>query len=204
MTGLLTRHLINSYLHIDVFKNYLHAISIVYYLFMSVITCATHGMMEGQSSLMYVGANSAGYNAPAGNYTGGNAPAGNSTGGNYTGGNAPSNNSPAGHQRAGGINGPIQVEDPNGQNYVYNHGGTNQPLLGNIARALDHQSIIGLWSLSRDTFTLEQEMFILKCLYYEDRALYNRIMYKYDRIKVPSWRATSNNRHFRDLLRNAD
>ena len=37
--------------------------------------------------------------------------------------------------RAGQINGPIQVNDPNNQNYVYNNNGPNQFLLGNIARA---------------------------------------------------------------------
>jgi hypothetical protein len=65
-------------------------------------------------------------------------------------------NPPAGQLRAGNINGPIQVNVPNNQNYQYLPNGINQPLLGNIARSLHHKANIGLSSLSHYTFTPSQ------------------------------------------------
>lgn len=85
-------------------------------------------------------------------------------------------NPPAGNLRAGNINGPIQVNDPNNQNYQYLPNGINQPLLGNIASSLDHQANIGLSSLSRYTFTPNQEQYILSFLLHNHRAVYDNIM----------------------------
>lgn len=108
--------------------------------------------------------------------------------------------------RAGQINGPIQVNDPNNQNYVYNNNGSNQPLLGNIARALDHQANLRLTSLSRFTFTREQEQFILAFLQHNHRGVYDNLMHDsagYPTNK-PIWWKQSNTKIFRDLLRNAN
>ena len=112
----------------------------------------------------------------------------------------------AGTGRGGQINGPIQVNDPNNQNYVYNNNGTNQPLLGNIARALDHQAGLNLTSLSRFTFTPEQEQFILTYLLYNHRGFYDNIMQDVagNPINQPAWWKQSNTKIFRDLLRNAN
>jgi hypothetical protein len=45
-----------------------------------------------------------------------------------------------------------------------------------MARALDHQARLGLTSLSRFTFTPEQEQFILDFLYNNHRDVYNNLM----------------------------
>lgn len=108
--------------------------------------------------------------------------------------------------RAGNVNGPIQVVDPNNQYFVYNNNGTNQPLLGNIVRALDYQAILRLTSLSRFTFTPQQSQFILDFLYHNQRAEYNNIMQdSYNNpANSPQWWRQSNTKKFRDLLRNAN
>jgi hypothetical protein len=100
-------------------------------------------------------------NAPAGEdaATGGGSTA---TGGGvnpYTNQYAQYGNSTQG--RAGKINGPLQVNDPNNQRYIYNPHGSNQPLMNNLAMMLEYQKKIGLSSLSSYTFTHEQERFIL-------------------------------------------
>jgi hypothetical protein len=113
-----------------------------------------------------VGAAGAGGGAAGAGGGGANPPAGNLGGANP----------PAGNLRAGNINGPIQVNDPNNQNYQYLPNGINQPLLGNIANSLDHQASIGLSSLSRYTFTTNQEQYILSFLFHNHRAVYDNIM----------------------------
>jgi hypothetical protein len=78
--------------------------------------------------------------------------------------------------RAGNINGPIQVNDPNNQRYIYNRNGTNQPLMNNIAGTLEYQRKIGLSSLSRYTFSPEQTQFILAHLSIHHPNIYGRLM----------------------------
>lgn len=176
------------------------------------------------------GANYAGTNpAPAGanlgvNPAGGNAgnnPAAGNAGVNPAAGNA-GNNPAAGNAGvnppvnwgnlqqplAGRINSPIQVNDPSNQNYTYNINGTNQPLLGNIARALDHQRTLGLTSLSRYTFTPRQEQYILTYLLHNHPNLYNTLMV--DQIggvhgnpHLAGWWKQSNTQTFKDILINA-
>ena len=103
---------------------------------------------------------------------------------------------------AGNLNGPIQVNDPNNQNFVYDNNGTNQPLLGNIGRALDHQaSVHHLTSLSRFTFTPQQTQFILDFLRHNHGEVYNKIM---QGTNTPQWWRQSNTKQFRDLLKNAN
>jgi hypothetical protein len=105
------------------------------------------------------------------------APAGAGAGvGAAGGGGGGANPPPAGNLRAGNINGPIQVNDPNNQNYQYLPNGINQPLLGNIASSLQHQANIGLSSLSRYTFTPNQEQYILSFLLHNHRPVYDNIM----------------------------
>jgi len=104
--------------------------------------------------------------------------------------------------KAGNVNGPIQVNDPNNQNFVYNNNGTNQPLLGYIARALEHQSSLGLHSLSRFTFTSEQSLFILNFLFNNHIQVYNNIMHNPYVYRRPLWSRQSNTKNFRDLLIN--
>jgi len=104
--------------------------------------------------------------------------------------------------KAGNVNGPIQVNDPNNQNFVYNNNDTNQPLLGHIARALEHQSSLGLHSLSRFTFTPEQSLFILNFLFNNHIQVYNNIMHNPYVYRRPLWSRQSNTKNFRDLLIN--
>lgn len=107
-------------------------------------------------------------------------------GDNPPGGNpAPTGNPP---YRAGNINGPIQVNNPNNQNYVYDSNGVNQPLIGNIAISLDYQASIGLTSLSRYTFSPDQEQYILTFLLHNHRPIYDNIMSnRSGNIDQPQW-----------------
>ena len=101
-----------------------------------------------------------------------------STGGASTGGANPSGANPNGgtRLRVGRFNGPIQVLDPMNQISEYSPTGVNQPLLGNIARELAHQKNLGHTTLSRYTFSPEQEKFVLTFLLYNHRDIYDRIM----------------------------
>ena len=83
---------------------------------------------------------------------------------------------PNNNLRANRINGAVFVTDPLNQNYQYQGNGTNQPLLGNIARGLEAQRRLGLSSLSRYTFTPEQERYILAFLLDKHPGVYNNIM----------------------------
>jgi len=125
-------------------------------------------------------------------------------------GNPPMDNNPITnpqHFRAGKINGPIQVNDPLNQNYIYDQYGTNQPLLGNIARSLDYQKSIGLHSLSRFTFNSDQEKYILSFLLFNHKDVYDKIVIRPGNSTnneiVAQWGNQTNTKAFRDLLRNA-
>jgi hypothetical protein len=110
-------------------------------------------------------------------------------GDNPPGGNPPADNK-AGNppHRAGNIHGTIQVNNPNNQNYVYQPNGVNQPLIGNIARSLDYQASRGLNSLSRYTFSSDQEQYILTFLLHNHRPLYDNIMLDQSgNINKPQW-----------------
>lgn len=100
--------------------------------------------------------------------------------------------------------GPIIVNDPNGQNYVYNQHGTNQPLLGYMASALDNQYNKGLKGLSRYVFSSQQRQFLLDFLYHNDRELYNKMTNYGRNTNPPAWWQQENTKKFRDLLRNAN
>src|SRR5271155_3779613 len=116
-------------------------------------------------------------NAPTGGGATGGGAGGTAAGGGantFTNQYAQYGNSTQG--RAGNLNGPIQVNDPNNQNYIYNHNGSNQPLMGNIAMMLEYQKKIGLSSLSRYTFTPEQTRYIMTYLRIHDRDLYLNLM----------------------------
>jgi hypothetical protein len=78
--------------------------------------------------------------------------------------------------KAGQINGPILINDPNNQNYVYDKDDTNQPLLGNIARALDHQADLNLTYLNKCVFTNEQRKFILAFLKHNHKEVYDYLI----------------------------
>jgi hypothetical protein len=60
---------------------------------------------------------------------------------------------PNNNNRAGRINGAVFATDPLNQNYNYQVNGNNQPLLGNLGRGLNSQRLLGLSSLSKNTFT---------------------------------------------------
>jgi hypothetical protein len=83
---------------------------------------------------------------------------------------------PNNQMRAGKTNGAVFVSDPLSQNYVYNPNGNNQPLLGNIGRGLEAQRLLGLSSLSKFTFTPDQEHYVLSFLLYNHGDIYNNIM----------------------------
>lgn len=78
--------------------------------------------------------------------------------------------------RAGKQNGAVFVTDPLNQNYTYVPGGNNQPLLGNVGRGLEAQRLNGLTSLSKFTFTPQQEHFVLQFLLHNHRDIYDNIM----------------------------
>jgi hypothetical protein len=99
-------------------------------------------------------------------------------------------------------NGPIQVIDPNNQNFIYKKNGVNQPLLGNIGRTLQYQNNLGLTRLNHYTFTPKQERFVLDFLYYNHRKIYKKLMqYPYNiRHSSPQWHRINNTKNFSDLL----
>jgi hypothetical protein len=150
---------------VDVWKDFLSIVSVTYYTFMTIFSTTlkqfSKFVEEIFSDKLYM-------NAPAG---GGAAGGGANP---FTNQYAQYGNSTQG--RAGNINGPIQVNDPNNQRFIYNHNGTNQPLMNNIAMMLEYQKKIGHSSLSRYTFTPEQARFILTHLATHDRDMYNHIM----------------------------
>jgi len=74
------------------------------------------------------------------------------------------------------INGAVLAADPLNQNYNYQVNGNNQPLLGNIGRGLNAQRLLGLSSLSKNTFTAEQEHYVLGFLLHNHRDIYDNIM----------------------------
>ena len=199
ITGLLLKFIIYHYLGINVLLEYKNKVSIAYTLFMALycpfIKQLVTEILEGSILKMNAGGPNHPANAGAGAGLGANAPAG---------ANPPAGVGANPPQRAGQINGPIQVNDPNNQNYQYQPNGVNQPLLGNIARSLDYQASIGLTSLSRYTFTPEQESYILQFLLHSHRNVYDNIMLgQVGNPDQPIWWKQSNTKSFRDLLRNA-
>jgi hypothetical protein len=101
-----------------------------------------------------------------------------STSGANLGGVNPDGTNPHGANRlrVGRFNGPIQVMDPLNQISQYSPTGVNQPLLGNIARELAYQKDLGHTTLSKYTFSPDQEKFVLTFLLYNHRDVYDRIM----------------------------
>lgn len=107
--------------------------------------------------------------------------------------------------KAGKVYGSMLINDTSNTNYTYNVGGNNQPLLGNIGLALDHQRSLGNTTLSRYMFSPSLERFMLEHLLHTNRPMYDKLMhdvthgdgYKY----MPKWWNQSNSREFRDLFR---
>jgi cytochrome c oxidase subunit 1 len=195
--GFTLRYFINVYLTIDVWKDFLSIISITYYVFMTVFSTIIKQFSKFVEEIF---ADKLYMNAPAG----GGAVGGGNVGGGanpFTNQYAQYGNSTQG--RAGNINGPIQVNDPNNQRFIYNHNGTNQPLMNNIAMMLEYQKKIGHHSLSRYTFTPEQARFILTHLAMNDRDMYNKIMQYRPITSTPEWWRQSNTEEFRNSLRTA-
>lgn len=111
---------------------------------------------------------------------------------------------PNNNQRAGRINGAVHVADPFNQNYQYQMVGTNQPLLSNLAIGLENQRRLGLCSLSQNTFTPEQERYVLAFLLDKHPNVYNNIMQgQTGNINRPAWWKQSNTKQFHQLLINA-
>lgn len=180
ITGLLARYCILNYFGVNVFTDIYNKISLCYYAFMSLHINFVRAIAETiQPNYMMPagGGNPPVGNPPVGNPTGGNPPVGNQPVGNQPVGNQPvPSTGIGGNLRANKYNGPIDVADPDNQNYRYNVNGTNQPLLGNIARVLDHQRSIGVTSLTRFVFTRQQEGYILTFLYHNHRDVYDNLM----------------------------
>lgn len=82
---------------------------------------------------------------------------------------------PNNNLKAGRLNGAVHVTDPLNQGYVYQNN-NNQPLLGNIGRGLEAQRLLGLSSLSKHTFTPQQEQYVLTFLLNNHRDVYDNIM----------------------------
>jgi len=108
--------------------------------------------------------------------------------------------------RVGRFNGPLQVMDPLNQISQYNPTGVNQPLLGNIAKELAHQKNLGHTTLSKYTFSPEQEKFVLTFLLYNHRDVYDRIMTceqgQFRNLDKAKWWRQTNTRAFRNFLLN--
>lgn len=83
---------------------------------------------------------------------------------------------PNNNLRAGKINGAVFAADPINQNYIYTANVSNQPLIGNLGRGLEAQRLLGLSSLSQNTFTPDQERFVVSFLLDKHPAIYNNIM----------------------------
>lgn len=195
--GFSLRYLINVYLTVDVWKDFLSIASVTYYTFMTIFSTALKQLSKVIEEIfndkLYM-------NAPTcGGTAGGGAVGGGAN--TFTNQYAQYGNSTQG--RAGNLNGLIQVNDPNNQNYIYNHNGTNQPLMGNIAMMLEYQKKIGLSSLSRYTFTPEQTRYIMTYLRIHDRHLYLNLMHNRPTNSTPEWWRQSNTKEFRDALRDA-
>jgi hypothetical protein len=157
ITGFISRYFIQEFLNVDVFKDYLNIISITYYSFMSIYITGIREIIDQLEINNFMMANPG-------------------AGGNPPGGNPPGGNPGQPGIRAGRVNGPIQVNNPLNQQYIYIPGNSHQPLMGNIAISLQHQANIGLTSLSRYTFTPEQEQFILAYLLHDHPDVYHIIM----------------------------
>ena len=121
ITGYLARSFILVYWGINVSEDIFNWISIVYSFFMIILVCTIRNIAD----LLYPEPE----NTPA---AAGGPAAG---GGNPTGGTT-NDTGITGNLKASANNGPILVRDPNGQDFVYNRGGVNQPLIGNIAETL--------------------------------------------------------------------
>lgn len=107
--------------------------------------------------------------------------------------------------KAGKINGAVFVNDPLNQGYIYNPNGNNQPLLGNIGRGLESQRRLGLSSLSKYTFTPQQEQYVLTFLLYRHPDVYNNIMQgQVGNLNEPQWWKQSNTKTFNQLLINGN
>lgn len=87
----------------------------------------------------------------------------------------------------------MEVDDPFQQSYVYNRYGSNQPLLGNIGRALQHQARLGADSLDRCMLTRQQQNFILAHLEQNHFATFTRIV---DGLGTQRWHSQANNQAF--------
>lgn len=158
LVGLIIRYYINDIFNIDVFKEYMNIMSICYYSFMALFSKFSKDFIA-ECFVVFIEVNVLFMNESGANQVGGNPnPVGNNPG---VGNPNPVWNNPGGGNpqqlRANKTNGPIQVNDPNNHNFQSNPNGINQPLLSNIARYLDFQRSIGLTSLSRYTFTPDQE-----------------------------------------------
>lgn len=99
--------------------------------------------------------------------------------------------------------GAVFVTDPLYQNYYYVVNGNNQPLLGNIGRGLEAKRRLGLSSLSKYTFTPEQESYVLTFLLNNHRDVYDYIMQgQVGYLDEPVWWKQSNTKRFNELLIN--
>ena len=103
--------------------------------------------------------------------------------------------------------GPMQINNTSNPNYVYNVGGNNQPLLGFIGLALDHQYNLPPKNstLSRYMFTPDMERFILEHLLHTNRPMYDKLMDNPSHTGVykdqPKWWKQSNSVEFRQQFR---
>lgn len=163
-------------------------VSVCYYSFMALFSKFSKDFLA-ECFVVFIKGNVLFMDGPGANQIGGNPnPVGNNPG---VGNPNPVNNQGGGNPqqlRANKTNGPIQVNDPNNQNFQYNPNGINQPLLSNIARSLDIQRSIGLTSLSRYTFTPQQEHMILTFLLHNHPDVYNNIMQgQPGNINQPQW-----------------
>lgn len=105
--------------------------------------------------------------------------------------------------RANKQNGAVFVNDPLNQNYTYISNGNNQPLLGNIGRGLEAQRQLGLSSLSKFTFTPQQEAYVLTFLLHNHADIYDNIMQgQTGNVNEPQWWKQSNTKKFNQLLIN--
>jgi len=200
-TGLLGKYIILTYLQVNVLTDMFNLISISFYGFMSGYVHIIRELFSHLDGNIIMKMNAAGAGGGGGGANPNQAGGGGANPNQAGGGGANPNQ---GVVRANHVNGPIQVADPNGQNYQYSPV-TNQPLLGNIARALDVQASLKLTSLTRYVFSPQQEQYILAYLSHHHQDMYDNLMLHpaTGLPGRPQWRKQSNTAAFRNILRDA-
>ena len=229
LVGLFFRFIFN-YIGIDVFREYLHLVSVCYYFFMAFFAIFSKEVLAEyiieifNNNVLYMQAPDQGdINAVAGGVTDNDVVEPPNQGGinagpveadrnqatDIPGGNGTDWGDP--NQPRVGKNQSLQINDPDNQGFIYSSTRTSQPLMTNIASALEHQRRThNLVAMNNYLFTPFQEMFVLDYLQEHHPDLYDKVMFRHprninnvDRNAFVKWHRINNTREFRNILRSA-